>query len=74
MARGKVLHLYSVYTEQKIWDRDPTRIEIAIRVAFTRALNENGSGSRFTRTCVLCIVTEPRNTTKTIALAFTAHA
>ena len=57
----------------KIRDRDPTRIEIAIRVAFTRALNENGSRSRSTRTCVLCILTEPRNTRKTIVLVFTTH-
>ena len=66
--------LYSVYTKPNLRDRDPTRIETAIRVAFTRALNENGSGSRSTSTCVLCVVTEPRNATKTIALVFTEYA
>ena len=45
-----------------------------IRVAVTRALNENGSGSLSTRTSVLCIGTEPRNTTKTMELLFTLHA
>ena len=60
--------IYPVCKEQKyviaIQIARSTRTEIAVRVAFTRTSNENGSSSRPIRTYLFCLATEPRNTNK----------